>query len=91
VSALVQHEKPPLVTVATVANSALSFSLVLEVAKVAQAVASSEQFQFQKAQPVAIAEGEDEVAQSETLVVLCEGKEWVPLSVEEADCPSSLG
>lgn len=69
------------------ANSASSFSLVLQVA---QAVESSEQFQFQKALPVAIAEEEDEFAQSETLVVLCEGMEWVPLSVEEADGPSSL-
>jgi hypothetical protein len=71
-----------LVAVATAADSASSLSLLLVLANVAQAVASSEQFQIPKELPVSLAEWGDEVAQFETRVVLCEGKEWVPSSVE---------
>ena len=55
-----------------------------------QAVAQSEYFQFPKELPVALAERRDEVAQFETQVILCKGKELVLLSVEEADGPSTL-
>lgn len=74
-----------------VADSASSLAPLLVLANVAQTVPASEQFQFPKELPVALAECGDEVAQFETRVVLCEGKEWVPLLVEQADCPSTLG
>lgn len=75
----------------TVANSASSLYLLLVLASGPQAAAAaSEQFQFPKELPVVLAERGDEVAQLETRVVLCEGKELVPLSVEEADGPSTL-
>ena len=90
VSALVQHEKPPLAAVVMVANSASLLYLLLVLASGPQAAAASEQFQFPKELPMVLTERGDEVAQLETWVVLCEGKELVLLSVEEADGPSTL-